>query len=239
MMQKELALLLEGSDLTEGLKRAAHSFTNAKFSTALGEEDQVLTHLISTLHLPIKIFTLDTGRLFTDTYDLLSLTCKHYNTTIQVYFPGAAAVEHYVHSHGVNGFYDSIENRKQCCQIRKVQPLKRALADVDLWITGVRGSQSNNRQQMKKVEWDEGMKLWKYNPLLDWSDDQVKRFIDEHKIPVNPLHKKGFASIGCAPCTRAILPGEDVRAGRWWWESSAKECGLHSSKELVPSKVTL
>jgi phosphoadenosine phosphosulfate reductase len=233
MKQENLALHLEGLSLTEGLSWVAETFNKVKFSTALGEEDQVLTHLISTLNLPIEIFTLDTGRLFAETYDLLSLTSNHYKTPIQVYFPEAIAVEEYVQRQGINGFYDSIENRKQCCQIRKVQPLKRALANADLWITGLRGSQSNNRQQMKKIEWDEGMNVLKYNPLLDWSDEQLNEFIEQHKVPVNTLHKKGFASIGCAPCTRAILPGEDLRAGRWWWESSAKECGLHSTKEVV------
>jgi phosphoadenosine phosphosulfate reductase len=235
MKQENLALHLDGLSLTEGLSWVAHTFNKVKFSTALGEEDQVLTHLISTLQLPIEIFTLDTGRLFAETYDLLSLTSAHYKKPIEVYFPEAFAVEQYVQNKGINGFYDSIENRKQCCHIRKVEPLKRALANADLWITGVRSSQSNNRQQMKQIEWDEGMNIIKYNPLLNWSDDQVKEFIEQHKVPVNSLHKKGFASIGCAPCTRAILPGEDLRAGRWWWESSAKECGLHSTKIAVPT----
>lgn len=233
MKQTDVALHLEGLTLTEGLTWIAHTFNKAKFSTALGEEDQVLTHLISTLQLPIEIFTLDTGRLFAETYDLLSLTSNYYKIPIQVYFPEATDVEKYVHSKGINGFYESVENRKVCCQVRKVRPLQRALADADVWMTGLRSSQSNNRQQMKKVEWDEGMKVLKYNPLLDWSDDQLREFIEKHKVPVNPMHKKGFASIGCAPCTRAILPGEDLRAGRWWWESSAKECGLHSTKEVV------
>lgn len=235
MKQENLARHLEGLSLTEGLNWVAHTFNKVKFSTALGEEDQVLTHLICTLQLPIEIFTLDTGRLFAETYDLLGLTTTHYKKSIQVYFPEAHAVEQYVQSKGINGFYDSIENRKQCCQIRKVEPLRRALANADLWVTGLRSSQSNNRQQMKKVEWDEGMNIIKYNPLLNWSDDQLKEFIEQHKVPVNTLHKKGFASIGCAPCTRAILPGEDLRAGRWWWESSAKECGLHSTKVAVPN----
>lgn len=233
MRQEEVARYVNDLSTEEGLQWVAGNFNKAKFSTALGEEDQVLTHLISKFRLPIEIFTLDTGRLFSESYDLLSLTNNQYNVDIQVYFPEAKAVEDYVHSKGINGFYDSIENRKQCCQIRKVQPLKRALATADLWITGLRSSQSTNRQQMNKIEWDAGMNILKYNPLLDWTDDQLKEFIDQHNIPVNSLHKKGFASIGCAPCTRAILPGEDLRAGRWWWESSAKECGLHSTKEVV------
>lgn len=233
MRQEEITAHLEQLSAFEGLQWVAKNFSNAKFSTALGEEDQVLTHLISKLSHPIEIFTLDTGRLFSESYDLLAITNTRFKMDIQVYFPEAKAVENYVHANGVNGFYDSIENRKQCCQVRKVQPLKRALANADLWITGLRSSQSANRQQMSKIEWDAGMKVLKYNPLLDWTDQQLKEYIDQHNIPVNSLHKKGYASIGCAPCTRAILPGEDLRAGRWWWESSAKECGLHSTKEVV------
>lgn len=233
MNHEEIILHLEHLSASEGLPWVADNFSKVKFSTALGEEDQVLTHLISKLQIPIEIFTLDTGRLFSESYDLLSITNSRYKVDIQVYFPEAEAVENYVCTNGINGFYDSIENRKQCCNIRKVQPLKRALANADLWITGLRSGQSANRQQMKKVEWDGSMNILKYNPLLDWTDKQLKEYIDQYNIPVNPLHKKGYASIGCAPCTRSILPGEDLRAGRWWWESSAKECGLHNTKEVV------
>jgi phosphoadenosine phosphosulfate reductase len=227
---------LETVSAQEGLAWVARQFKRPLFSSALGEEDQAITYLITSQSLPIGIFTLDTGRLFAETYDLLSLTQKKYATPIQVFFPQAKEVEAYVQENGINGFYDSVENRKRCCHMRKVEPLKRALAGSDLWITGLRAGQSTNRQQMKKIEWDSSMNLFKYNPLLNWSTEQLREFIQTHAIPVNTLHKKGFESIGCAPCTRAIAPGEDIRAGRWWWESSAKECGLHQTKITVTTQ---
>jgi phosphoadenosine phosphosulfate reductase len=206
-----------------------HVGAKAKFSSALGIEDQVITYWIAQ-GLDIEIFTLDTGRLFQDTYDLLDLTQKKYNVPIKVYFPDHKQVESLVSTKGPNSFYDSVENRKECCFIRKVEPLNRALRNASFWITGLRGSQSANRQNMHLVEWDEQYQLVKYNPLLNWSLQEVEQFITLKGIPVNSLHKKGFPSIGCAPCTRAVLPGEDIRAGRWWWESSSKECGLHETK---------
>jgi phosphoadenosine phosphosulfate reductase len=227
---------LEALSAEEGLTWASKHFQNPQFSSALGEEDQVITYLIAQQRLSIGIFTLDTGRLFSETYDLLSLTQQKYGRIINVFFPEAKAVEEYVNTHGINGFYNSVENRKSCCNIRKVQSLKRALSGADLWITGLRAGQSANRQQMKKVEWDQSMGLLKYNPILDWSTEHMRDFIKEHSIPVNTLHKKGFESIGCAPCTRAIAPGEDARAGRWWWETSAKECGLHQTNVTVTSE---
>ena len=212
----------------EGLRWVSEHFgALAKFSSSLGLEDQVITFWISQ-GLSIDVFTLDTGRLFQETYDLLDLTQKKYKLPIKIYFPDSSRVEALVGLKGPNSFYDSVENRKECCHIRKVEPLKRALADAKVWVTGVRADQSANRQQMHRVEWDEVHQLIKYNPLLNWSLEEVEQFIADHRIPVNTLHKKGFPSIGCAPCTRAILPGEDIRAGRWWWESSQKECGLHS-----------
>ncbi|HRE66400.1 MAG TPA: phosphoadenylyl-sulfate reductase [Cyclobacteriaceae bacterium] len=220
---------LNNLNATEGLAWASSNFKQVRFATSLGEEDQAITHLIAKNNLPVQIFTLDTGRLFQETYDLLHLTRLHYNTPIQVYFPDTAQVEEYVQQHGINGFYDSVENRKQCCHIRKVVPLKRALTGAEIWVTGLRQAQSANRGNMQRAVWDEEYKLIKYNPVFDWSDDQLHEFIEANKIPVNTLHKKGFPSIGCAPCTRAVMPGEDARAGRWWWESSAKECGLHAT----------
>jgi len=214
----------------DGLTWLVNNFKNPVFSSAMGEEDQAITHLITSHNLPIQIFTLDTGRLFSETYDLLDLTKKKYAVDIDVYFPDAMAVEVFAKEKGINGFYDSVENRKSCCHIRKVEPLKRALSKADVWVTGLRSTQSVNRQHMKKVEWDAGMNILKYNPILDWSANELQLYLIENNIPVNVLHKKGFTSIGCAPCTRAIQPGEDIRAGRWWWESSAKECGLHQSK---------
>jgi phosphoadenosine phosphosulfate reductase len=192
-------------------------------------EDQVITHIISQ-GMNVDIFTLDTGRLFQESYDLLDLTRKKYKLPIAVYFPDAARVESLIAQKGPNSFYDSVENRKECCFIRKVEPLKRALRDTKVWITGVRAEQSANRQTMELVEWDQDHQLIKYNPLLHWTLQDVERYLEENKVPINSLHRKGFPSIGCAPCTRAIAPGEDIRAGRWWWETSAKECGLHETK---------
>lgn len=223
-------LALEKLSTIEGLLWVSKKYKHVRFSTALGEEDQVLTHLIATEKLPIELFTLDTGRLFPESYALLDLTQKKYKLSIRTYFPEADKVEAYVQANGINGFYDAVEKRKACCHIRKVEPLKRALSGAEVWITGLRASQSGNRQQMKKAEWDAAHGVLKYNPLLDWSQENIEAYINDKSVPVNTLHKKGFASIGCAPCTRAILPGEDERAGRWWWESTAKECGLHETK---------
>lgn len=203
------------------------------FSTSLGQEDQVITQLIAQHQLPVEIFTLDTGRLFYETYDLLARTIVKYGVDIKTYYPNTASVEQFVRDKGINSFYESVENRKSCCYIRKVEPLKRALTGKMVWVTGLRAEQSPNRKQMKKLEWDPANQILKYNPLLDWTMDHLLEYIHAHKIPYNPLHDKGFVSIGCAPCTRAILPGEDARAGRWWWESSQKECGLHENSALA------
>jgi phosphoadenosine phosphosulfate reductase len=216
----------------EGLKWVGKELkgTGMKFSSAFGEEDQVITYLIAHNHLPIIIFTLDTGRLFQETYDLMDLTRTKYKINVESYFPDHEDVEDLVKKKGFNSFYESVENRKECCFIRKVKPLQRALKDASIWITGLRSSQSQHRQSFDIVEWDDDLKLVKYNPILNWTYDELKAFIAQNNIPVNSLHKKGFASIGCAPCTRAIQPGEDLRAGRWWWENTQKECGLHETK---------
>ncbi|MCH6232603.1 phosphoadenylyl-sulfate reductase [Cognataquiflexum rubidum] len=198
------------------------------FSTSLGQEDQVITQMIADNFLPIHIFSLDTGRLFPETFDLIARTETKYNTKIKVLYPERESVENLVVKQGINGFYDSVDNRKSCCYARKVEPLKRALLGNSIWVTGLRAEQSANRSDMKKIEWDEANQIIKFNPLLDWSFGEMIAYINENKIPYNPLHDKGFVSIGCAPCTRAILPGEDARAGRWWWEDSKKECGLHA-----------
>ncbi|KIC91739.1 phosphoadenylyl-sulfate reductase [Flavihumibacter sp. ZG627] len=200
------------------------------FSTSLGQEDQVITFLIAKQKLPIEIFTLDTGRLYQESYDLLDRTIARYKIPVRVYFPDAAKVEAMVYEKGVNSFYESVENRKECCFIRKVEPLNRALQGAKVWITGLRAEQSENRHNLEFAEFDETRQLLKLNPLLDWSYEKMLQFISENNIPYNPLHDKGFPSIGCAPCTRAIEPGEDIRAGRWWWEASQKECGLHQEK---------
>ena len=198
------------------------------FSTSLGAEDQAITKMIADIDKTAHIFTLDTGRLFPETYDLMDRTAKKYDITIRVMFPDAARVEEMVNSKGINLFYDSVENRKLCCHIRKIEPLKRAFKGLDAWICGLRREQSVTRKDMKLVEWDENNGLLKVNPLIDWTEEHVWEYIRENHVPYNPLHDKGFPSIGCLPCTRAIMPGEDVRAGRWWWENpETKECGLH------------
>lgn len=198
-----------------------------KFSSSLGQEDQVVTDIIARNKLDVEIFTIDTGRLFPETYELLERTGYRYNINIKTYFPQAEAVQEFVNTQGINGFYHAIENRISCCGIRKVEPLNRALRGCKMWITGIRGDQSENRSHMPLVEWNEAKQLYKFNPLLHWSYDDVLRYIAQFHVPYNKLHDQGFISIGCAPCTRAIEPGEDPRAGRWWWEASKKECGLH------------
>ena len=198
------------------------------FSSSLGAEDQVLTHMLAGIGKPFKLFTLDTGRLFQESYELLEITKQRYQLPFEVFFPEAANVERMVNEKGINLFYESIENRKLCCHIRKIEPLRRALDGMEVWITGLRREQSVTRINSGAVEWDADRSLININPLIDWNDEALWKFIKENKVPYNTLHDKGFPSIGCLPCTRAILPGEDIRAGRWWWEQpDNKECGLH------------
>ena len=174
---------------------------------------------------------MDTGRLFYETYELLDKTTARYRIPLDVYFPDALEVEALVRQRGINGFYESVDNRKACCEVRKVRPLARALEGAHVWVTGIRADQSANRQQMEMAEWDAEKQLYKLNPLLHWSLDDINDYISQYNVPCNTLHDKGFVSIGCAPCTRAIESGEDPRAGRWWWETSQKECGLHGIKQ--------
>jgi len=197
-------------------------------SSSLGIEDQVLTHMVCDIDKTTKIFTLDTGRLFPETYDLIHRTNHKYGIKMSVYFPDAGQVEEMVNTKGINLFFESVENRKLCCNLRKIQPLKRAFEGLEVWICGLRSEQSVTRQDMQKIEWDESNGIIKLNPLIDWTEEETKEFIKTHGIPYNPLHDKGYPSIGCQPCTRAIFAGEDIRAGRWWWENpDTKECGLH------------
>ena len=197
-------------------------------SSSLSIEDQVLTHLICNLNKNTRIFTLDTGRLFPETYDLIHRTNSKYKIKIAVYFPEAGEVEEMVNTKGINLFYESVENRKLCCKLRKLNPLKRAFEGLNVWICGLRREQSVTRTNMEMIEWDEQNGIIKLNPLIDWSEKEVLDFVHQNGIPYNPLHDKGFPSIGCQPCTREIFPGEDIRAGRWWWENpDSKECGLH------------
>jgi phosphoadenosine phosphosulfate reductase len=196
--------------------------------SSLGAEDQVLLDMMSKCCSDFSVFTLDTGRLFPETYELIDKTNKKYGMAIKIFFPDSQQVEEMINSKGINLFYDSIENRKQCCYIRKIEPLKKALPGNDVWVTGLRKDQSVNRFFTKLVEWNETYQIIKVNPLLTWTEKDVWTYIHTYNVPYNPLHDKGFPSIGCQPCTRAIKPGEDFRAGRWWWESSEdNECGLH------------
>lgn len=202
------------------------------FTTSFGYEDQVITDFIFKNEIDIKVVTLDTGRLFPETYKVFLSTNDKYKKNIQVYCPPTKELEELVTEKGAFSFYESLENRKECCYIRKVIPLKRALEGNDIWITGLRASQSNNRSEMMQFEFDEGNNIVKYNPLMEWSLEETIDYVKENNVPYNVLHDKGFVSIGCQPCTRAIQPGDDFRAGRWWWEQgSGKECGLHSLKK--------
>jgi phosphoadenosine phosphosulfate reductase len=219
----------KGFSIEETLAFLANEYQGkVVFSTSFGQEDQVITALIATNDLPITIFTLDTGRLFQETYDVFHKTLKKYKKEIKVYFPEASAVEKLLEEKGPNSFYDSVENRKECCFIRKVAPLTKALKGNAIWITGLRAEQSENRNDLALFEYDEKFEIIKFNPLLKWTLKEVEDYLEKNNVPQNALHKQGFVSIGCAPCTRAITADEDIRAGRWWWESSHKECGLHS-----------
>lgn len=226
----QLSNQLNKLSLEEGLKFISETFAEGiTFSTSFSFEDQAITHAILSQNLNISIFTLDTGRLFAETYSVWNNTNERYKKNIKAYYPQHAALESLVEAKGPNSFYESADNRKECCFIRKVEPLKRALAGKSVWITGVRSEHSPARTSLNIIEWDEGNQIIKYNPLLHWSTEDVKKYISQHNIPYNILHDKGFISIGCAPCTRAVKDGEDFRAGRWWWEdNSKKECGLHS-----------
>lgn len=197
-------------------------------ASSLGIEDQVLTAMICEIDSQTRIFTLDTGRLFPETYSLIERTNMTYGIKIQLFFPDYCEVEKMVNEHGVNLFYENRENRRMCCHVRKLEPLKRAFKGLKVWICGLRHEQSVTRVANRMVEWDETNQMLKLNPLIDWTEEQVWEYIRQHGVPYNKLHDQGFPSIGCQPCTRAVKPGEDVRAGRWWWEDPEhKECGLH------------
>ena len=210
------------------LTRIASDFTPVVFASSLAAEDMVLTDLILRAKLPIGIFTLETGRLHAETLHVIDRIKETYGYDVALYRPEPAAVDAYVAQHGLNGFYDSIDLRKECCRIRKIEPLGRALAGNKAWVTGQRRAQSSTRAALDVQEQDEAHGMTKFNPLADWSEQDVWHYIRSNDVPYNALHDKGYPSIGCEPCTRAIEPGEDVRAGRWWWENpDTKECGLH------------
>lgn len=227
---------IEGKSLAESLRIVADAFPGeVRFSSAFGQEDQVITDAVFKNNINIEIFTLDTGRLFKETYELIDQTRSRYKKPIKVYYPKAERVEAMVNEKGMHSFYDSVENRKECCFIRKVEPLKRALVGAKVWVTGLRADQSENRQSFDLLEWDEGNQVIKFNPILRWTYEEMIDYLKEYKVPYNKLHDQGFISIGCAPCTRAIEPGEHPRAGRWYWETSQKECGLHQVNKEAAS----
>jgi phosphoadenosine phosphosulfate reductase len=220
---------LNGKAIDESLKSLATLYPRKViFTTSFGIEDQVITHFICENDLPVEIVTLDTGRLFPETYKVFNETIKKYKVPIKVFFPEHDTVEEMVSKKGPYSFYYSPENRIECCRLRKVIPLERALKGKDVWISGIRSEQSDSRQLLDWIEYDNKKNLFKFYPLFDWSYDEVKAFALKNEIPYNSLHDKGFVSIGCEPCTRAVEPGEDFRSGRWWWENGgSKECGLH------------
>jgi phosphoadenosine phosphosulfate reductase len=229
MHKEELIKSLEGLSVTDQLKKVSDLFPGkVLFTTSLGIEDQAITHMIFSKNINIRVATLDTGRLFPQTYDVMANTIAKYNKKIEIFFPNNKDVEQMVTEKGPMSFYRSVGNRKECCKIRKIDPLNRALNNVMCWISGIRSDQSDNRGQMSYIEYEAERSIFKYYPIFSWTYDDVKAYVNENNIPYNSLHDKGFVSIGCEPCTKAIKPGESFRAGRWWWENEgAKECGLH------------
>ena len=228
---KELNEQLQGLSAQEVLTYFIKEYDGKlALGSSLGAEDQVLTDMIAKIDTSTKIFTLDTGRVFPETYQTLHETNEKYGITIEVYFPNSERVERMVNEKGINLFYENIENRKTCCKVRKIEPLSRAMTGVDVWVTGIRREQSITRILTEVVEYDHINRKIKINPLLEWTEEDLWDYIKENDVPYNKLHDKGFPSIGCEPCTRAVEEGEDVRAGRWWWETpEQKECGLHKS----------
>ncbi len=214
----------------DALRLSVEHFGPARIALAasFGAEDQVLTDMLSRIQLPARIFTLDTGRQFQETYDTMQASTSRYGIRYEVYAPEAVDIADLISVEGPNLFYKSIEKRKSCCEVRKLRPLRKVLSTVDAWICGLRRDQAVTRSGVELVSWDAEFNIYKICPLYDWTEQQVWDYIKAHNVPYNALHDRGFRSIGCAPCTRAVEPGEDVRAGRWWWESPEhKECGLH------------
>jgi phosphoadenosine phosphosulfate reductase len=220
----------------EQLRAAVATYGSVCYANSLGSESMVLTDLIWGVVPEIEMFTVDTGRLFPETYDLIDEIQQRYGRAMRVYYPAAATLEEWVAAHGINGFRDGLEERRACCGIRKLEPFQRAIAGRRAWVTGIRRSQSASRALAAPVEWDEVYGLYKISPLLDWTDQDVWDYVRAQGLPYNRLHDAGIPSIGCAPCTRAIQPGDDERSGRWWWERAvSRECGLHPRRKLTPA----
>jgi phosphoadenosine phosphosulfate reductase len=233
------ATQLRGKTPQEVLTWALGNYEKISLASSFGAEDVTLIDMIAKIKPDAHVFTLDTGRLNAETYDVIAKVQQKYpQLNLRIMFPQAEAVEPMVSAKGINLFYDSVENRKQCCYIRKVEPLGRATKGLDAWITGLRRDQTANRSTMEAVELDSDRNIAKINPLIDWTNEDVWQYIHQNEVPYNALHDQNFPSIGCAPCTRAVEAGEDLRAGRWWWEMSNQECGLHVSSDgtLVRAK---
>lgn len=226
---EQFSAQLQSLSIKDALALLAKLFPGqVTFSSSFSFEDQVIAHEILSNNLNISIFTLDTGRLFAETYSVWNNTNEKYQTQIKVFYPDQNLLQPFVTEKGPNSFYESVQNRKDCCHIRKVEPLTRALAGNKIWVTGLRAEHSASRENLAQLEYDAINNIYKFHPILHWTTEETKEYINRNDIPYNPLHDRGFVSIGCAPCTRAIRPGEDFRAGRWWWEdASKKECGLH------------
>lgn len=235
-----LSMLVDGMSAHGILETVSQEFRGrAAFATSLGLEDQVITHIIAENDLDIPIFTLDTGRLFGETYDLIDRTERRFGIRLSVYSPDTGELERMVAAHGVNLFRDSVAARRRCCAVRKLGPLDRALENLDAWVCGLRREQSAAREHIAAVEWDETNDLFKFNPLVGWSEHDVRAYVERHGVPYNVLHDAGFPSIGCAPCTRAVARGEDPRSGRWWWENDERrECGLHGNDSHLEDCLT-
>lgn len=228
-----MSLQLQIDSVVAVLRQALHDFSPVCFANSLGAEDMVLTDIINNYNLNIEMFSLDTGRLPQPTYDLMQEVRDRYHIPLKVYFPDSASVEKYVAQHGVNGFYDSVELRKGCCFVRKVEPLRRALKGKNAWVTGMRREQAVTRSSIEISSFDADFGMQKYNPLLDWSNKEVWDYLRANNVPYNKMHDQFYPSIGCAPCTRSVTPGEDIRSGRWWWENPEnKECGLHAANHI-------
>ena len=230
MQLNDINAKLEGKSIVDKLKTLTEIFPEkVVFTSSFGVEDQVITDLIFKNNIPVKIVTLDTGRLFEQTYKVYFNTVNKYNKPLKAYFPSTHKIEELLQKKGPFSFYDSIENRKECCTIRKVEPLNRSLEGNKIWVTGIRADQSGGRNDMVQLELDSGRNMYKFHPIFDWSLKEVEKYLIDNNVPYNNLHHEGFISIGCEPCTRAVKEGEDFRSGRWWWENnSGKECGLHS-----------
>jgi phosphoadenosine phosphosulfate reductase len=235
-LSPRLQTLLEGTRAL--LEQAVREHQDVVYSNSLGLEAMVLTDIIGTYVPEIEIFTLDTGRLHDETLSLLDRLERRYQRRIQVFAPQAEAIQQYVRDNGINGFYLGIDERQSCCGIRKIEPFKRAIAGRKAWVTGVRREQSAERALGDPLAWDDRYGLWKVSPMLDWTEADVWAYIKARNLPYNPLHDKGYPSIGCAPCTRAVEPGADPRSGRWWWENpESRECGLQPRRRVIPLKV--